>query len=67
MPVIMARASSSRGSNRVIRDPGEMDRRLTSARETSRVTGIGKRTPFARRRSSTTLKLHQYTPSTGTQ
>jgi hypothetical protein len=54
-PVIMARGRSSRGSRRATREPGSMERRSTSSRETSRLMGIGNRFPSTRRKVSTTL------------
>lgn len=53
--VMMARASSSRGSRNVMRDPGAIDNLSTASRDTSSVMGIGKRTPSVNRRVSTTL------------
>ena len=55
IPMMMARASSSRGSRRAMRAPGAIERRSMSSRETSRVMGMGKREPSARRSSSTQL------------
>lgn len=57
LPVMIASASSSRGSRNTKRFPGAIDRRSISARETSSVTGIGKRMPFDNLRLLTTLEI----------
>ena len=50
IPVIIAKASSSRGSRRAIRAPGAIDLLSMSACETSRVIGMDHNVPSARRR-----------------
>lgn len=57
LPVMIASASSSRGSRNTKRFPGAMERRSIFARETSSVTGIGKRTPFDNLKFVTTLEI----------
>lgn len=55
IPVRTARALSSLGSLNATLEPGARPRDLICSEETSRVMGMGKRMPFARRRLSTTL------------
>ena len=55
LPAMIAKGSSSRGSRKTKRVPGAMDFVSMSCCETSRVIGIGKSVPSARRSVSTTL------------
>ena len=55
LPVMIASASSSRGSRNTKRLPGAMERRSIFSWETSSVTGIGKRIPFDNLKCLTTL------------
>ena len=55
LPVIIARGASSLGSLSATRAPGLIPIFSTSELETSRLMGIGKRVPSARRKVSTTL------------
>jgi hypothetical protein len=67
IPVRIARASSSRGSRNAKRAPGAMESLSMSSFETSRVMGMEKSVPSARRMLLTTLKEPVSSSSPGGQ